>query len=461
MKIRTSLTLTFFLIVIVILSVVSVAIYFFSSEYREQEFYIRLKNKAENTAKLLIEVEEVSTELLQRIEKGNPINLPHESIRIFNFRNEEIYSSQTDHAITVDSVLLNEIRLDEEIRFQYHGHEVLGFLFAHEYDRFTVVASAMDIYGFKKINHLKNILLVAFGVCLLMVSVVGWIYAGRVLKPVSDLVDEVGNISGSNLDRRLKVREGRQDELMKLAETFNLMLARLEAAFLAQKTFIANASHELRTPITAITGEIEVALLQRRTPEEYIGVLRSMLEDTRNLSVLSSQLLLLAQTSTLNHEPKFKRVRADEILWDAKADVCRANKHYNIQLQFDIALSDEALMISCDEQLVKVVFMNLMDNGCKYAENNTVSINLRSSPGLLLIDFVNEGGEISSEEIEKIFAPFVRGTNAHYTKGHGIGLSLGSQIMKLHGGTIEVQNLANPRRIQFTVAFPNSESRQF
>ena len=461
MKIRTSLTLIFFLIVIVILSVVSVSIYFFSSEYREQEFYTRLKNKAENTAKLLIEVDEVSTELLRRIEMGNPINLPNESIRIFNFRNEEIYSSDTEHAIPVDTFLLDEIRLNEEIRFRHEDYEVLGFLFAHRFDRFTVVASARDIYGFKKVNHLKNILLIAFAASLFMVSVVGWIYAGRVLKPISNLVDEVDNISGSNLDRRLKAKKGKQDELTKLAETFNLMLDRLEAAFLAQKNFIANASHELRTPITAISGEIEVALLQERTPKEYIQVLRSVLEDTRNLSELSSQLLLLAQTSSVNHQPKFRYVRVDEILWEAKADVSRVNKHYNIQMQFDIALSDEALMIWCDEQLVKIVFMNLMDNGCKYAENNSVSITLRSSSGTILIDFANEGAAISGEEKERIFAPFVRGMNTRNTKGYGIGLSLGSQIMKLHEGTIEVQNLTDPPRIQFTVTFPNSERRQF
>ena len=208
MKIRTKLTLIFFGIVVIILSVVSVAIYFFSADYREQEFYTRLRNKAENTAKLLIEVDEVSPDLLKRIESGNPSNLPNERIRIYNFQNEELYSSDAENIIPVDSILLDDIRLENEVRFRYQDYEVLGFLFAHKFDRFTVVAAATDIYGFKKVKNLKEILLSVFVISLFLISVTGWIYAGRMLKPVSNLVDEVSRISGSNLDRRLKVGNG-------------------------------------------------------------------------------------------------------------------------------------------------------------------------------------------------------------------------------------------------------------
>ena len=458
MKIRTSLTLTFFLIVVVILSVVSVSIYFFSAEYREQEFYTRLRNKAENTAKLLIEVDEVSPELLKRIEMGNPGNLPNERIKIYNFRNEELYSSDFENAIPIDTALLDEIRLEEEVRFRYRDYEVLGFLFAYEFDRFTVVAAATDIYGFKKIDNLKNILLSVFVISLFLISVTGWIYAGRMLKPISALVDEVGKISGSSLDRRLKIGHGQQDELAKLAETFNEMLDRLETTFQAQKNFIANASHELRTPITAIAGEIEVALLQPRSPEEYIKVLRSLLEDTRNLGALSTQLLLLAQTSSLDNRQSFGHVRVDEILWEAKESLIRANRHYNITIQFDIGLSDEALMISCDEHLVKIVFINLMDNGCKYSTDHSVLVTLKSQSGLIVIDFENRGMGVPHNELTKIFDPFVRGANAGKTKGYGIGLSLATQIMRLHGGTIQVQTSDGPGATHFVVTFPQQSS---
>ena len=453
MKIRTKLTLTFFAIVIIILSVVSVSIYFFSAEYREQEFYTRLRNKAENAAKLLIEFDEVSPDLLRRIEHANPSNLPNERIRIYNFKNEELYSSDAENIIPVDSVLLNEIRLEEDVRFRYNGYEVLGFLFAYEFDRFTVVAAATDIYGTTKINNLKNILLSVFIISLFLISIAGWIYAGRMLRPVSNLVGEVGKISGTSMDLRLKVGNGK-DELAKLAETFNLMLDRLEATFLAQKNFIANASHELRTPITAIAGEIEVALLQPRIQEEYVQVLKSLLEDTRNLGELSTQLLLLAQTSSVNYPQAFSKLRVDELLWEAKDDLFRANKTCNISIQFDIGLNDEALMISCDAQLVKTVFINLLDNGCKYSSDNTVLVTLKSGPMALVVEFENHGIGVTPEEIDKIFDPFIRGANTQNIKGYGIGLSLASQIMKLHGGIISV-HLPALGVTRFVVTFPH------
>jgi signal transduction histidine kinase len=438
MKIRTKLTLTFFAIVIIILSVVSVSIYFFSAEYREEEFYTRLRNKAENAAKLLIEFDEVSPELLKRIEKGNPSNLPNERIRIYNFKNEELYSSDAEDLIPVDSALLDQIRLEEEVRFRYQDYEVLGFLFAYEFDRFTVLAAATDIYGFKKVHNLKNILLSVFVISLFLISITGWIYAGRMVRPVSNLVDEVSNISGTSLDRRLKVGNGK-DELAKLAETFNQMLDRVEAAFLAQKNFIANASHELRTPITAISGEIEVALLQPRNEEEYIKVLKSLLEDTRNLGALSTQLLLLAQATSMKHPHTFALFRIDELLWEAKDDLTRAHNDYIINIQFDIGLSDEALLIRCDGQLVKTVFINLMDNGCKYSADRTVLVTLRSIDGGQQVEFENRGIGVAADELTTIFEPFIRGTNTGNIKGYGIGLSLARQIMKLHGGTIRLE----------------------
>ena len=112
MQIRKKLTYQFISIVALILFVSSTAIYFFSADYREDGFYSRLINKASNTAQLLIEVEEVDAELLKRIEKNNPVSLPNEKILIYNYRNEEIYSTDEDNVFQIDQQLLDRIRLE-------------------------------------------------------------------------------------------------------------------------------------------------------------------------------------------------------------------------------------------------------------------------------------------------------------------------------------------------------------
>ena len=128
--------------------------------------------------------------------------------------------------------------------------------------------------------------------------------------------------------------------------------------------------------------------------------------------------------------------RIDELLWEAKDDLIRAQKDYVINIRFDMGLSDEGLLIRCDGQLIKTVFINLMDNGCKYSLDRTVLVTLKSNDGSPHVEFENRGIGVAAQELKTIFDPFVRGTNTGSIEGYGIGLSLASQIMKLHQGFI-------------------------
>lgn len=451
MNVRTRLTLIFSVIVIVLLSGISLSIYFFSADYREDDFYQRLRNKAINTAKLLIEVEEVDVELLKRIERDNPTNLPNERIVIFNYKNEELYSSDIGDSIVVDRSLLDQIRLEKEVRFTDGNYEALGFLYIEKFDRFTVIAAAEDIYGLGKLKNLRNILLLTFGICIVVVPISGWIYVGRMLSPISNMVRQTEEISASHLDRRL-MTTNKKDEFGKLTETFNLMLDRLEQAFLAQKQFISNASHELRTPLTSITGEIQVTLNQARENEKYKHVLRSVLDEVKGLSHLSNQLLLLAQASTDFPDQIRNTVRVDEMIWQLKDDLTRSQPEYKIEIQLDSSLDDDALTIHGDEQLLKTAFLNLMDNGCKYSRTRTVKVKLSNTSGPVVIEFENDGIGIESDEIATIFQPFYRGKKARAIKGHGIGLSLVQRIITLHQSVISVTTAEE--KVIFSVVMP-------
>ncbi|MEQ8686229.1 MAG: histidine kinase dimerization/phospho-acceptor domain-containing protein [Imperialibacter sp.] len=297
MQIRDKLTFLFLLIVALIMGASSLAIYYLSAQYRKQEFYERIENKARNVAKLLIEVEEVDAELLRKIEENNPVSLPNEEITIFDYQNQVLYSSEGEQTVAVNEPLLNRIRLEGEVRFVFGNQEVLGVLFTDQYDRVVVVASATDIFGYRKLDNLRNVLFIVFGAGLLFTFISGRIFAQRTLSPISRVIAQVDAIGISNLSSR--VDEGNQtDELAHLAGTFNEMLDRLEEAFKLQKNFIANASHELRTPLTAITGQLEVTLLSDRTAEDYKRTVNSVLDDIKSLNYLSNRLLLLAQASS-------------------------------------------------------------------------------------------------------------------------------------------------------------------
>lgn len=453
MNIRTRLTLLFIIIVAIIIIFASVAIYFFSADYRQDDFYNRLLNKGNNTAKLLIEVEEVDAGLLRRIEKNNPVSLPNEKIVIYDYRNDIIFSTDEDNVIQIDRDLLDQVRLDGEVRFRQGKYEVLGFLFADKYDRFVVIAAATDIYGLNKLRNLGTILLIVFGISIVLVSFSGWFFAGRALRPISKVVHQVDEISISRLDLRVDEGNGK-DEIAQLARTFNDMLTRLETSFIIQKNFIANASHELRTPLTAVTGQLEVTLLNTRTTEEYKQTLNSVLEDIKNLNNLCNRLLLLAQASSDTSDRKLKKIRVDELLWQTKDELSKLNPGYSITIDLDPQLDDESrLTIAGDEQLIKAALANVIENGCKYSPDHAVTIYVTSFSGNISLHFTDKGIGIPDEDLPNIFEPFHRGHNTQNTKGHGIGLSMVERIIKLHHGSIHV-NSKTGQGTTFTLAFP-------
>lgn len=452
MNIRTDLTLTFITILFIVLSMISLVIYFFSSNYREEDFYRRLKNRAINTVKILVDVSEVNAELLRRMEQNNPASLPNQYIVIYNDSGQELYRSERSPLIDLDHSLLTKVRATGEIHFRSKDFEVLGFEYHNQNRRYTLLAAATDVYGLNALRNLRNIILVTFLSAMTLVSIVGWLYAGKMVVPIAKIVNRVDKITEANLSERLD-DGGRKDELGKLAQTFNRMLERLQSAFFSQKNFIANASHEIKTPLTLMSAEIDVTLLQDRDKEYYVKVLRSVLDGLKGLNRLSTQLLFLAQASVERTDRNFSLIRIDDILWEVKEDLLKAFPHYVINIHFDLGLSDASFLMEGDEQLMKVAMFNLMDNGCKYSDDNTVNITLKDAQrNHITIDFINHGESIDAADMEKIFAPFFR-RNKKNVKGFGIGLSLVMGVVRLHGGEISVQSLPL-KETRFSVTFP-------
>jgi len=453
MQIRTRLTLQFISIVAITLVMASLAIYFFSAGHRKEDFYGRLHDKATNTAKLLIQFDEVDIELLKKIEADNPVSLPKEKIIIVDYKNEVIYSTDEDHTLKINKDLLDDIRLKGEVRFTQEDFEVFGFLFADQYDRFVVIAAGVDIFGFRKLVNLRNILLAVVSISILLLMISGWIYAGRALSPILKVITKVDEISAASMNLRLD--EGnKKDEISRLAGTFNKMLDRLETAFKSQKHFITNASHELRTPLTAISGQLEVVMLQERSSEAYRNVIASVLEDMRNLNNISNRLLLLAQASAELAELNIRPLRIDEIIWQCRDELIRRHENYRIHINLDENIDEETkLLISGDELLIKTMIINLIDNGCKYSENRTVVVTISAVNNTSVVSFADQGIGISEEDLSHIFEPFRRGQNARHIKGHGIGLSLVDRIAFLHQGKVDVTSRLNEGSI-FTIYLP-------
>ncbi len=453
MPIRSRLAITFIAIFGVIMFAASQAIFFFSSEYREEEFYSRLINKANTTATLLLEVDEVSIDLLRIITAKDAGTLPSENITIYNYKNDILYTTDTLNSMHISPALIDKVRLEKEVRFREDSIEVVGLLFTSKFDRFVVFASAMDRFGLSKIRNLQTVLFVVFGISMVVVIVAGSIFSNRVLKPITNVIKDVESIEYGSLDIRLSEGNGK-DEIAQLTQTFNKMLDRLEASVKMQRHFVSNASHELRTPLTAISGQLEVLLMKDRSTDDYKTAVASVLDDITSLNRTSNRLLLLAQASAENAEAGFAAVRIDDILWQAETELRRRKPDYKVSIEFGGELDDEAaLTIKGNDQLIKTAFLNLMENACKFSNDHKVTVLLKVLPKRIELVFKDQGMGINSKDLNHIFEPFYRSPDAITIKGHGIGLSLVDRVVTLHKGTIKVSSKLK-QGTAFTLVFP-------
>jgi signal transduction histidine kinase len=455
MKIRARLTLIFTFAVASVILLFSQSVYYSSAKYRQTEFEKRLYAKGLSTGRLLLEVDEVDTSLLKIIDRNNLTSLPFEQVLVFDEANRLVYDSDDKpQDVAVPEELLNRIRRQGEVIFREGNKEAIGLLFRHHTGPYVILASALDEYGLNKLRNLRWILMVASLVSLVVVTGIGWIFSGRAIHPITEVVREVEQISIPSMDKRVNTGNGK-DEIALLAITFNRMLDRIQRSFEGQRNFVSNASHELRTPLTVITGQIDVALIKRRSLEEYEEVLRSIQSSTKSLTRLTNNLLELAQVSseglTLPRHP----VQVDEAIYQAALVLAQKYPHYHTAFSFEQPENhpEAELVVAGDEDLLKTAFFNLMENACKFSADRSVNILLGTADNGVKVQFIDKGIGINPADQERIFQPFFRAENAAGTKGHGIGLSLTHRIVEQHKGTLTVNSLPDQGTI-FTVWLP-------
>ncbi|GAB3705564.1 HAMP domain-containing sensor histidine kinase [Spirosoma flavus] len=454
MRIRTRLSFTFVGVVAAILLLFSLVVFATAEYFRQRDFYLRLSDKAKTIARLYLDEEEIDTRLLRIIERNNLTALPKEQINIYDQQGKMVYSTQSSSIVGTD--IIKRIRQKREIFLRQNQAEIVGFIYTHNEQEYVLVASAYDQYGIEEIGHLSTILVGGLVFSLALVGMVGWAYAGRSLRPISNVIREVDLITASNLNQRLTAGND-HDEIAQLARTFNLMLDRVQEAFEVQRNFVANASHELRTPLTIITGQIEVTLLKRRTVEEHEAKWRAALDVIQRMNKLTNNLLNLTQVSLEATPLKFSEVAIDEVIYQAAQMLMSHQNEYKVIFAFEGEMEKvhSSLNVAGNKSLLYSAFFNLMENGCKFSPNKQVNVTLGASAKWITVAFRDEGIGIAEGDIKSIYEPFFRAQNVKRIQGHGVGLPLTYRIVQLHHGQISVDS-ALDKGTTFTVRLPKS-----
>ncbi|ERJ57645.1 sensor histidine kinase [Sphingobacterium paucimobilis] len=440
MQIRTQLTLVFTAITGAILLLFAFAVYHTSVNNREREFYALLEKEAITKANVFLNAR-VDKQTLQDIYHNNRKILNEVEVAIYDTEHNLLYHDAVDIDFVKETPdMLSKLAKEQKLYFYQDKWQVIGLLYPYEGKDYIVTAAAYDEYGYRKLDYLLKAMLVGLVVALLIIYIAGKYFSRRFFRPINAMTERARNISATNLDLRIE-SSANGDELARLADTFNGMLDRLESSFDAQKHFVSNIAHELRTPLAAIIAELELSTSKDQAIADYKLIIDRALNDAKRLTKLSNSLLDLAKASYDPTEITFKPTRIDEVLIDALQQVQSAEPSYRIGLEFDGEIEDDTFIsVQGNAYLLKVAFANLIDNGCKFSDEHKCTVSIGFDKTDVFLTFEDNGIGISAEDIERIFTPFFRGENKTFTDGNGIGLSLTHKIVSLHHGSIQIDS---------------------
>src|SRR5690606_24055391 len=227
----------------------------------------------------------------------------------------------------------------------------------------------------------------------------------------------------------------------------------LQESFDSQRRFISNASHELSTPLTSISSQLQVTLQRNRNTGEYRQVMQSIQEDVVHMRQLTKSLLDMARAGSQG-SIELNEIRVDELLFRVMAEMKKINPAYEVELNFSDFPDDESLfLVFGNGDLLYIAIKNIIENGCKYSTDHTARVDLDFKNGRAIIDVRSMGKVVSKDEMKDIFKPFYRSSNAVGTSGFGLGLALAKRIAGLHKGTLEVRS-DNESDMDFIITLP-------
>ncbi|MEC5144412.1 HAMP domain-containing sensor histidine kinase [Chitinophaga sp. 212800010-3] len=455
MKIKYKIALYYTISAALLLIAFAGLAYYFSAKSRKAEYLERLEYRARSIANVIIGDGNVKVDLLRKIDRTTFQDLYRETILVYNTNYDLLYSNLKDTAIHTHPNLLNYIREKKLYSYERGSSEVVGVYYEEGGMSVIVIVSSFDKYGYQNLQNLRQILLVELLIAVVLLVGIGYFFARKMVEPIDQLVQQVDSINANNLQDTQVAIKGK-DEIAKLGANFNTMLQRLSESFHLQKSFVSNASHELRTPLAAMISQLQVALSKERSREEYVTLLGSVLEDAENLSDLSNGLLQLAQSELRQQEFALGNVRIDELLIEMTTMLRLKQKTSGkVELHF-IKVPDNDLLVTSygNESLLKVLFLNLIDNACKFSGNNTAQVSIDFFTQYIVVQIKDNGIGIPADEIHQIFEPFYRGNNAQQIRGHGLGLSICKKIVQIHKGHITVTS-NQQEGTTFTVILPH------
>lgn len=443
MLIRHRLVLWFVFFVTLVLLSFSLFIYFTYSKHRDTFFQQRLERRVLGTQQLFDPAGSL---------KGS-INtvLNEQTDMVFSGHDSLYYSNMQVFDFYPTAAFLDSVRHEGKLFFSYpvdeHPDLKNGVAMAYRVSfqpetekPYVAIITAYDSEGYQRQESLGEVLLLSNIVCILLVGIFAHFFSVRALYPLNSLIDQIKGRFNHTLSFRLQNLTPR-DEVGSLTSSFNELLDQHERLIANQRSFISQASHELRTPMATLKGLLETALYYDKDEASLRESQQKAIAELDRLISLSNGLLMLAGIENQEDYINTQKVDLMELLMDSVGQIQTLYPHQRISLTFSdgVRLQDRPLVIPGEESLLKAAVTNLLDNACKYSKGKDVGVSLEmNTETKLRLRIRDQGIGIPEAEILQIFEPLQRGSNATQQRGFGIGLTLAQRIVKLHRGEIQI-----------------------
>lgn len=480
-SIRGRLTLWYATALIVSIAVFAVVLYFARRSATYQDLDQRIQSEADLTAGILAESYRARGTLVEKDTAGRPVLTPEVAavlevvpdFLILTSRDGRLlFASPDARALTFGEFeQLNAIahpppadssHSTGRFRVKPNG-PTLHYIVRAVPDvgeQFGAIFAGADTKSAElRLEQLLLTIAIAFFVGVLPAILVGGWLAARALEPVDRMITEVREITdGRSLHRRLALPMTR-DELSRLAETLNAMMTRLERSFAALRRFTADASHELKTPLTVVRAGVERAITRPGMPQEALAPLEETLQEVNRMTELLDALLTLARADEGRAELHREPVDLREIIEEAGETGELLAEHAGVGME--IRLPPQPVVVAVDRSRLRQLALNLIENAVKYTpRGGQVSVDLASDNGRAVFTVADTGIGIAPGDLPHVFDRFWRADSARTRTseraGTGLGLAICKWIAEAHGGTIDVQSRPG-RGTTFTVDLPRSE----
>lgn len=418
-------------------------------------YFDNLEDHAMTTALFYFEkdeIKEINSERYRQIEvQYNKIS--NESIRVYDAKTKKLYLHDNT-GVKLSEQHLNAIVKNKILPFTINDRQFVGLFYKDNQGDFIIVVSGIDRAGNRQLEALGLMFLLFYLIGIPLNYFLGTFLSKQTFRPFEEVIAKVNTITTENLHSRLEIPQtSGKDEIKELATTFNYLLERLENGVMIQNNFLKNASHELKTPLTIIIGDIEVSLQQPRTTEQYEEILKTLKKDTLHLKATLDGLLVLSGLE-LSEPQQMEIVRLDEILWNVLEKKAIEYPESKVSVNLDaIAEEEDLLSVYANKHMLFIALYNILDNAIKFSTPAQVDIFAFSNKGKLEIKISDQGPGISDKDKESIFDLFFRSDTTRHIQGQGLGLFITIQILKLHNINIKVDSEVK-KGTSFILTFP-------